>query len=351
MKIEKLGLVVLCTLLSFISCKKDDKADEPTPVELRDRTEQQKADNDSLVKYLNNHYYNSEVLAGLEDPSITDIVITKLEDGETLPDGHTILMDDVETKDVVYADTDYQFYILRLNQGGGAESPTFADNVRVLYEGFKLDDEVFDSASTPVVFDLAPGTQNSVITGWGKVVPTFNVAESYVEVGDGTLDYTNTGLGVMFLPSGLCYFGGNSAGLAYLPLIFKFELLQAFENDHDGDGVPSYLEDLNGDGEFIVNYEDLTDPNNDNTDGDNLPNYLDIDDDGDGILTINEVETKTYDNDGMGYATREEVESLSLAPNEVLIKIVKENNGTYTGNSVIFTDTDNDGTADYLDAE
>ncbi|WP_242205517.1 FKBP-type peptidyl-prolyl cis-trans isomerase [Aestuariivivens insulae] len=347
MKIEKFGLVVLCILLSIVSCKKDDKADEPTPVELRDRIEQQKADNDSLVKYLNNHYYNSEVLAGLEDPSITDIVITKLEDGETLPDGHTILMDVVETKDVVYADTDYQFYILRLNQGGGIESPTFADTARLLYEGFLFDGSVFDGASTPVDFDLV-----NLIPGWRKVVPTFNVAESFAEVGDGTVDYKNTGLGVMFLPSGLAYFGSSQGGIpAYSPLIFKFELLQAFEKDHDSDGIPSYLEDLNGDGEFTVNAKDLTDDTDDDTDGDSIPDYFDNDDDGDGILTIDEIETKTYDNDGMGYATREEVESLSLAPNEVLIKIVKESNGTYTGNSVIFTDTDNDGTADYLDAE
>jgi len=49
-------------------------------------------------------------------------------------------------------------------------------------------------------------------------------------------------------------------------------------NDDDGDGILSVNEDENGDG-------DLT---NDNTDGDALPNYLDDDDDGDSLLTVNE---------------------------------------------------------------
>jgi len=100
----------------------------------------------------------------------------------------------------------------------------------------------------------------------------------------------------MFLPSGLAYFSNATAGIsAYEPIIFKFELIRVSENDHDADGIPSYLEDLykedgtlGSDGEFTVNYEDLTDENDDDTDGDGAPNYFDADDDGDGVLTIDE---------------------------------------------------------------
>lgn len=62
-------------------------------------------------------------------------------------------------------------------------------------------------------------------------------------------------------------------------------------DDTDGDGIPNYLdadddgdnvltkdEDLNGDGDFT----------NDDTDGDGIPNYLDDDDDGDGVKTRDE---------------------------------------------------------------
>jgi hypothetical protein len=33
-----------------------------------------------------------------------------------------------------------------------------------------------------------------------------------------------------------------------VPLIFKFKLFAISRLDQDGDGIPSYLEDLNGDG-------------------------------------------------------------------------------------------------------
>ncbi|MGB3468837.1 MAG: hypothetical protein WBA74_26365, partial [Cyclobacteriaceae bacterium] len=50
------------------------------------------------------------------------------------------------------------------------------------------------------------------------------------------------------------------------------------DNDDDNDGVPTKSEDLNGNGH----------PKDDDTDNDGIPNYLDIDDDGDGINTLNE---------------------------------------------------------------
>ena len=102
--------------------------------------------------------------------------------------------------------------------------------------------------------------------------------------------------------------------------------------------MPSYLEDLDGDGEFTLVSDD--------TDGDGIPNYVDTDDDGDGILTSNEIVITTYNE-----ATKEAVKNISLAANEVLIKIIEETDGTYTGISVTFTDTDGDGTPDYLDKD
>ncbi|MFI2743940.1 hypothetical protein ACG2LH_14480 [Zhouia sp. PK063] len=68
--------------------------------------------------------------------------------------------------------------------------------------------------------------------------------------------------------------------------------------DDDNDGIPSNLEDINGNG-------DLTD---DDTDGDGIPNYLDTDDDGDNVLTSGEgvkikdgaISDETLDTDGDG---------------------------------------------------
>lgn len=286
MRIKGISILIFALLVGFISCKKDDDDDTIIEFEENDRTEQQVIDNDSIIGYLETHYYNSEELASITNPSMSDIIITELAVGETVaPDGHTMLEGAVGSpKSVVYADTDYEFYVLNLNTGGGDESPTFADNVLVSYEGFTLDDVVFDSAVTPVGFDLT-----SLIAGWRKVLPDFNTAESFIENGDGTVDYINQGLGVMFIPSGLAYFSSATTGIiSYSPIIFKFELIDTSENDHDGDGIPSYIEDLNGDGEFSVNFDDLEDTTDDDTDGDGTPDYFDTDDDGDGILTINE---------------------------------------------------------------
>jgi len=121
-------------------------------------------------------------------------------------------------------------------------TPKFCDNVLIAYEGFRVaDDLVFDSRlnPNPSLLDLT-GT----IEGWKLVIPEFNTSASSVDNGDGTISYTNSGLGMMFLPAGLGYLFNNNNALQLQPLAFKFEVIKAFENDHDSDGVPSYLEEL-----------------------------------------------------------------------------------------------------------
>tara|TARA_R110000868_G_scaffold1389_3_gene10680 strand:- start:872 stop:1870 length:999 start_codon:yes stop_codon:yes gene_type:complete len=330
MRIRNVTLFILCATLGFLSCKKNDSATVIT-VPVRDRGEQQIIDNDSIIGYLETHYYNSSDFVSNPNPSINDLVITELSEGETVPDGNTLLKDVVETKMVVYAETDYEFYILKLNQGGG-DSPTFADKVRINYEGRLLDETLFDNTVSPVTFDLF-----SLVPGWSKAVPNFSTAESFVDAGDGTVDYMNHGVGVIFLPSGLGYFSGSTLSIpSYSPLIFKIELFQMYQNDEDIDGIPSYLEDLNGDGEFTLA---------DDTDEDKILNYNDNDDDGDGILTSDEIVTTIYNK-----TTKAEIESLQLESNQVLLnKIIKEQDGTFTGTILTFTDTDGDGIPDYLD--
>lgn len=284
MRKGKVALSILCLIVTFLACNKDDGGNTITPVEDRDRNEQQMADKDSIVQYLNGHYYNASAFDNNPNASIADLIITKLPDNGVLPDptNNEILMDAVELKSVVYANTDYEFYILNLNPGGG-EAPNFADQVRVKYEGFTLDNEVFDSAVTPIDFDLL-----SLVPGWRKAIPFFNTAVSFVDNGDGTVDYTNHGVGVMFIPSGLGYFSNPTQTIpAYSPLVFKFDLFETSLADHDSDGVPSYLEDLNGDGEFTF-HSDANTKDGDDTDSDNITNHFDNDDDGDGVLTINE---------------------------------------------------------------
>ncbi|MDO5970067.1 hypothetical protein Q4Q35_09620 [Flavivirga aquimarina] len=352
MRLRKIALITLCIVTCFLSCNKDDDTEEIV-VEVNDRTEQEVIDNGLLIDYLETHYYNSSEFESITNPTIADLVITELIDGE-VPDGHTLFKNgdvlEVDEKTIVYADTKYTYYVLNLNQGGDIKSPTFADNVVMLYEGFTLDNEVFDSAVNPVEIDLI-GTSTAlnpgVIVGWRRVLPDFNVAEDFAENGDGTVSFLNQGIGVMFLPSGLAYFSNSLTGIpAYSPLIFKFELLQTTENDHDGDGIPSHIEDLSGDGEVTVNYDDLTDETDDDTDGDRLPNYLDSDDDGDGVLTINELERITY----VVYTNQGEQEPVLNEKIEFELER-SDNAGVITIKTLKIVDSDNNDIDDHLDKD
>jgi len=285
MNLRKFSVLVFAVLLTVGACSPDDGNFTPAPE--RDRAEQQVIDNDSLLGYFQTHYYNSSTFDGSTDFTIEDVVITELpkdDDGNYLPlpdpDNNTLLSNAVETHTTSFLDVDYTYYILRLNQGSSVDdSPKFTDNIRVRYSGNLMDEDVFDSAVTPVDFDLV-----ALIPAWNRVVTQFNPAESF-EIIDGQVTYSNYGLGVMFVPSGLAYFGSPPFGVpVYSNLIFKFELLQTEENDHDNDGIPSYLEDFDGNGGPIGDMNVF----NDDTDGDTNPNFTDSDDDGDGILTINE---------------------------------------------------------------
>ena len=281
-KYETLALFLIA--FTILSCGDDDEI--PIP-ELRDRGEQQLADKDSLQQFLSTHYFNEELFVNNPSGNFTvdDIVIQQLDEGDTEPPaGNTLLINSsyLETKTTTYLDVSYEYYILRINQGGGANAPKFTDNVRLNYEGAlaNSDHSVFDSTPNPVTFDLL-----SLIYGWSLVIPEFNPASGFVDNGDGTETYIDSGLGVMFLPSGLAYFASAQIGIpAYTNIYFKFNLFKTDQNDHDSDGVPSYLEDLNND----LNVR------NDNTDEDNLFNFGDADDDGDGISTFDEHVLTTY---------------------------------------------------------
>ncbi len=269
-------VVLLLSVLCFTSCKKDD--DDIVTIPIRDRTEQQAADKDSLLNYLNTHYYNSAVFEVPGNYTYEDIVIEELpvdiDTGEYLdlpdPDNQTLLIDAIETFTIEYLDVEYEYYTLTLNEGGG-ESPNSSDTINVNYLGQQFDGEAFDSSANSANFDLL-----SLIPAWRYVIPRFGTATSIVENEDGTFSYDNYGLGVMFIPSGLAYFSAAPTGLSqYENLVFKFELYTTEANDHDSDLVFSFIEDLNGNG----------DVSDDDTDLDGVPNYFDIDDDGDGVIT------------------------------------------------------------------
>jgi len=169
-------------------------------------------------------------------------------------------------------DLDYTIYYLDLNQGVG-ESPIKVDSAFVAYKGTLLDGTVFDQQTSPVWFGL-----DNVISGWGELVPLFKTGETIFDQATGQISYSNFGAGVMFLPSSFAYYNTSVGSIPqYSPLIFNFKLVSQKYRDHDLDRVLTVHEYYDSSGSIM------------DTDGDGAPNYLDVDDDGDGILTKQEI--------------------------------------------------------------
>ena len=203
---------------------------------------------------------------------------------------------------------DQTLYTLVARQGVVEGKPTIGDFSVLRYEGLLLDGTLFDaSTNQPIRFNLS-----SVVQGFGNGMKNFQTGNGPIENGDGTVSYEGYGIGAIFMPAALAYFDSspNSDVPTYSPLIFKVDAFSYEpDSDLDGDGIPSILEDLNGNGNL----------NDDNTDIDlesifaQSANHNDVDDDGDGILTIDEIELDA------------------------------------DGNFVGFLDTDGDGIPDHLD--
>jgi FKBP-type peptidyl-prolyl cis-trans isomerase len=329
------NILFICILIvSIISCSPDEE-DSIVSVPENDRTEQQVVDNDSLLNYLNSHYYNSVEVNALANPTTADVVITELLEGETLPSDATLLMEAVEPKTTTFLEVEYEYYILRIKQGGGTAAPRFCDKVRVNYEGFLMDGSNFDQSSIPVNFDLV-----SVIPGWSRVMPEFNVANSYTSNTDGTISYDDYGMGVMFLPSGLGYYATYSGSIpSYSNLVFKFELLQTETMDHDSDNIPTYMEVIEEDYDLYGV----------DTDEDLLVDFIDTDDDGDGTATSDEVQKQVY-SDNTRDALQATLDALELESNQ-LISSIKYNTdrNDFSANLITLLDDNGNGIPNYLD--
>ena len=328
----KYSILFICLLiLAVVSCEKDENTVAAVPP--NDRGEQQVIDSISLKSYLSTHYYNSAAVNSLANPRLEDLVITELLDGETLPINTTLLIDDVEQHSTTLLEVDYKYYILKIKPGEG-ESPNFSDSVRVNYSGSLTNGSVFDSSTTPVVFDLV-----YVITGWSRVMPEFKTSGSYVSNPDGSVSFDGYGMGAMFLPSGLGYFSTSKTGIpSYSNLVFKFEIMQMEINDHDSDNIPSYME-VSESNEFDL----LVD-----TDENKVYNFNDSDDDGDGTATSDEIQIELRTNE-TEQGLQAILDATILLSNQFISPISTLADGTFTANIITLVDDNGNGIPNYLD--
>lgn len=276
----KYGIFLLVTLLAIsVSCKPDDDGPEPPPPP-RDRGPEAERAQAEIEAFLETHFYNYEDFKN--DPENFKIIFDTIA-GENA--SKTPLIKQVSSKkvrDVVDTTVTYKLYYLKVREGSG-DRPHFSDYTTNTYEGRTLSLEFFDSAVTPVRFNLVDaGTSLGIIRGLQMALIEFKGASEVNTNPDGTLSFEDFGIGAVFVPAGLGYYQyppPSGPIKAYDQLIFTFELFSREIAEHDGDGIPSYMEDLN-DNQYLMD---------DDTDGDGIPNYMDNDDDGDRRLTRDEI--------------------------------------------------------------
>jgi len=302
--------ILLIIFLSVFSCKKNKIATIPKV----DPVAQAVVDDDSLVQYLETHYLNA-------DGNIW-----------TIKNGERPLSDDVTTEDITYNDVSYKMYYL-IQSEGTTIFPKRSDSILVKYAGFLLDSTKFDSR---VLFwiDLT-----QVVEGWKYGFVHFKGGDKIINP-DESLSYINNGKGFLFFPSGLGYrdVGSNSIP-ANSPLVFKIELNQVVRADNDNDGIPNYLEDVDGNGEV----------GNDDTDGDKIPNFLDNDDDGDTVKTRLEDLNKNgnwFDDDTDGDGIPNFLDNDDDGDG----KLSKDEDANHNGD-LFDDDTDGDGIPNFLDKD
>jgi len=268
--LKALGLIAFITF--FVACKKDDDVSIAPP---RDYTVQYASEKDSIEKYLKNHYM-------VVDTETFDVTFDSIR--STGPQVSIWDQTDypLRNKVVTLNEVQYTIYYLSLREGVG-KAPSRGDNVLVQYKGSLLDDTQFEFQPFPQTSSSLYGT----IEGWQEIIPLFKDG-IYVDEPDSPNppEYQDYGAGVMFLPSDFAYYNSATGDIpAYSPLIFSFKLYAVQYTDLDGD--------------TILNKDEIgsaTDILYNDTDGDGIPDYLDVDDDGDGFNTKTELEKYNYSN-------------------------------------------------------
>ncbi|MFN3909367.1 MAG: FKBP-type peptidyl-prolyl cis-trans isomerase [Flavobacterium sp.] len=284
MKNKIFKLLLSVTLLSALlfSCKKDDDIDPPPPP--RDRAEVYNEDIDKIEEYLKTHYM-------IVSPVTFDVTILRIPengnqvsiwDQTNFPLQHMVIKNDSRTFTPqnlpigvsIDDPVDYKVYYIKFNEGGGI-APHQMDSTYVDYKGWRLNNETFDAVSNPVWFN-----NEAVVSGFRQFLPLLKSAVSVNSNPDGTVNFQNFGAGIVFLPSGLGYFNNAQLGIpSYSCLVFSVKVKRVVRRDSDRDGVLNIDEDINGNGNLY----------DDDTDGDGIPDFLDVDDDGDNVLTRREI--------------------------------------------------------------
>ncbi|SEJ30619.1 hypothetical protein SAMN04488018_12319 [Myroides marinus] len=350
---NRLFTVLGLTFIGLIAanCSKDDGNNGPTVVNLRDRKEVREENAKQIEDFIDNNYL---IIDG-DNVSFDSLTSPKNKDNSKLPLRKDPRIK-IEYEDITSDNYEYEAY--RLSNGNTSLKFTKpkdtlsykvayfivpdANNNKQLGEGDLIStiDSVFvktkmTSLKNEVATDngiigsyysfpitlkefgyLSQGGGSGLIpeqlrTGERQILTKLRTATDIKVGANGIPTYKPGSAGriIAIIPSGLGMFnaGYGSKVKAYHPHIMDMTLISKRERDHDGDGILSKYEaekvmkksaELNRaltDQELLDLKLTIHDYFAFDTDGDGIPNFLDDDDDGDGVLTRTELQHKEKD--------------------------------------------------------
>jgi FKBP-type peptidyl-prolyl cis-trans isomerase FkpA len=273
-KIKNIFLLLIAAVLVIYSCG-DDNNTFVNPFLDINHEALALEDNDSIVKFLKNNYYEET-----------------LDSIKTLVSGKTSLFDDRKliTMDAKRNDIDYKLYIYKIKEGNPIDpefgnssddkgNPAISDSIFAIYSG----QSIISSSELSTPFDSNTSGnwfsyERLAVRGWSFGFKNFK--GGYLKKEDdgttfnGPITYLEGGKGILFIPSGLSYTSLNqnnyNSPLVDRNLMFTIELLDFLQfTDHDNDGKASSDEDANNDGDLENDFSDNSRPN--------LPDYLNPD--------------------------------------------------------------------------
>jgi hypothetical protein len=289
----KLYFILIASSSAFFSCQKED---EPVVVPLRDFATQYTTDNTAIESFLKTNFLTQVTVDGQPDVIFAPIPTPNPEnkisiwDNTVMPLQSIVVKNDERISNLVGGEKPdnvaYKLYYLKIREGDG-ESPIATDSTFTTYRGSNLSNVEFESTNIPFwsTFPSLSQFDVTLISGYRQFTKLLKTSTTIpTQNSDGTINYGNIGIGVVFIPSGLGYYNISRTGIpSYSPIVFRIRLHAIKKRDHDRDGILSKDEDLNNSGDLY----------DDDTDGDKIPNFLDVDDDNDLYLTKTErIKTK-----------------------------------------------------------
>ncbi len=218
MKISKLFLVIVLSLVIFIGC---DDNKEITPqqqqIVLRDYQTQYNVDILKIENYLKTHSVSVINNSGfVDDQDATFTSVSNLNPNSIWGTDPLTPKTSLLTKTATIGGVIHKIYYIKFRLGNGA-SPTLVSQIKSQYKGFLIEDgSIFDSSPTTG----SQFTLNQLIFGWREILPEFKMGSI-----SGVNQYSDFGSGVMFLPSALAYYEQSRVPIPqYSPLAFSFKL-------------------------------------------------------------------------------------------------------------------------------